>query len=69
MSQVDADSEEHRSPEYPPVGDPVHPHPEEPKRMTTPEARQAVNVRGMQLVLVASVILVILGFLAVYFWA
>jgi hypothetical protein len=66
MPQPDAN---HRSPEYPPVADPGHPHPEEPKKVTTKEVRQATDVRGMSTVLIVSITLVVLGFLAVSLWA
>jgi hypothetical protein len=70
MSQSHTDLDDRaRSPDYAPVADPDHPHPEEPKRMTTNEVRQAKNVQGMLPVLIISMVFVILGFAAVYYWA
>jgi hypothetical protein len=55
-----------RAPEYPPVADPEDQHPEEPKRVTTTEARQAVPTGHMRYVLGIGLALVILAFLIAY---
>jgi hypothetical protein len=56
-----------RAPEYEQVDDPKNPHPEERKVMQDNEARQAVPVGRMRYVLTIGIILVVIGFLAVYF--
>jgi len=56
-----------RAPEYPPVTDPVHPHPEEPKRLETNEARQSVTLGHMRYVLAFGLGLVIVAFVLAYY--
>lgn len=56
-----------RPPEYPPVADPAHPHPEEPKRLAANEARQAVPTGHMRYVLGIGLFLVIVAFVIAYY--
>lgn len=55
-----------RAPEYPPVADPEDQHPEEPKRMTANETRQAVPTGHMRYVLGISIALVVVAFLIAF---
>jgi hypothetical protein len=55
-----------RAPEYQQVDDPKNPHPEERKVMQANEARQALPIGHMRYVLTIGIILVVIGFLAVY---